>query len=259
MNKPKLTKWLLILSACIVLTTAAAITLSHYYMTPIIMYHHIDDRAQQWKLSVSPTSFEKQMRYFKDHHYYVMSLEDYINHLKKGDAVPRKSVIITFDDGYKNNYTNALPILKKYNFPATFFIQVDGIGRDDYMTREQVQDLLDNGFTIGSHTVHHGFLPNLNTDEKIAEITTSKALLENMLGVDINLFSYPGGGFDSESRDITIAAGYTGAVATHPGPNYPNKDPYALKRIRIARTADNFFTFIIQISGFYTYIEEFRG
>jgi len=241
------------------LTFAEHTAHDRFYLTPILMYHHIDGRSEEWKLSVSPESFEKQMEYLKKHNYKVLELEDYIRRIKKGGKIERKTVVITFDDGYDNNHTNALPILKKFGFPATIFIQVDGTGRDGYMTRDEVADLIRSNIHIGSHTLHHPFLPDVPAEQKKTEITESKALLENEFNVPITLFSYPGGGFDEEARQLVIDAGYEGAVATHPGWDYPNKDPYALKRIRISRTADNPFVFWIQLSGFYTYIEELRG
>lgn len=223
------------------------------------MYHHIDDRASEWKLSVSPEQFLKQMTYLKKHHYRVLDLEEYIKAVKSNAKIDRKTVVLTFDDGYRNNFTAALPILKKFNFPATIFIQVDGIGRDDYMSEDEIRELLRNGIKIGSHTMHHGFLPNLSPELKEMEIKLSKERLESMFNIPISVFSYPGGGFDEEARKMVIDAGYIGATATHPGWDYPNKDPYALKRIRVSRTADNPLVFWLQICGYYTYYEELRG
>lgn len=237
----------------------AHLTLTRFYLTPILMYHHVDGRAGEWKLSVSPQSFAAQMEYLYQNDYQVLDLGDYIGRLKKGQKIPGKTVVITFDDGYKNNFTEALPVLKKYGFPSTIFIQVDGIGREGYMTQEEIKTLIKNGIHIGSHTVHHGFLPDLSVEDKRSEIVLSKKTLEEALGIPVPLFSYPGGGFDAVSRQIVVESGYAGAVATHPGRDYPNKDPYALKRIRISRTSDNLLVFWLQLSGFYTYYEELRG
>lgn len=242
-----------------VLLLAAHAGLSRAYMTPILMYHHVDERWQEWKLSVSPDSFERQMEFLKAHRYNVLSLGDYIDLLKNKKPIPKKSVVITFDDGYDNNFTEAFPILKKMQFPATIFIQVDGVGRKGYMTWDDILILIENGIEIGSHTVHHGFLPNLSEEEMKKEICESKAQLETHLQRPVPLFSYPGGGFTPAARQAVIDAGYAGAVATHPKHHYPNLDPYALKRIRISRTSDNLFVFWFQLSGFYTYYEEFRG
>jgi peptidoglycan/xylan/chitin deacetylase (PgdA/CDA1 family) len=233
--------------------------LGRAYSTPILMYHHVDERWQEWKLSVSPASFARQMEFLKAHRYRVLSLGEYVDLLRSGRPIPKKSVVITFDDGYDNNFTEAFPVLKKMEFPATIFIQVDGVGRKGYMTWDDITILLENGIEIGSHTMHHGFLPDLSDADMRKEIYESKAVLENQLQRPITLFSYPGGGFNAEARQHVIDAGYLGAAATHPGPDHPDRDPFALKRIRISRTSDNLFVFWLQLSGFYTLYEEFRG
>lgn len=249
---------LMFIVAIPVVFTVTGISSGHY-ATPILMYHHIDGRAAEWKLSVAPEQFEKQMKFLKEHNYQVMSLKTYIGKIKSGEKVRHKTVVLTFDDGYDNNYTEAYPVLKKYGFPATIFIQVDGIGRDGYMTEDQIRELIENGIEIGSHTMHHGFLPNLSHEQKALEIYDSKNELEARFGIPIDVFSYPGGGFDAESREMVIDAGYIGATATHPGWDYPNLDPYALKRIRVSRTADNPIVFWLQLTGLYTFYEELRG
>jgi peptidoglycan/xylan/chitin deacetylase (PgdA/CDA1 family) len=251
----RIKRWVLILAILI----AAAAALNRSYMTPILMYHHVDERWQEWKLSVSPRSFSRQMEFLKAHRYNVLSLSQYIDLLKRGERVPRKSVVITFDDGYDNNFTEAFPVLKKLEFPATIFVQVDGVGREGYMDWDDITILLENGIEIGSHTMHHGFLPDISDEAMRSEIFESKAALESRLQRPITLFSYPGGGFNAKARQLVIDAGYEGSAATHPGPDYPDLDPYALKRIRISRTSDNLFVFWLQLSGFYTHYEEFRG
>lgn len=248
-------RWAVVLAALIIAYAA----LSRAYMTPILMYHHVDERWQEWKLSVSPASFARQMEFLKAHRYNVLSLGEYVDLLRNRRPIPKKSVVITFDDGYDNNFTEAFPVLKKMGFPATIFIQVDGVGRKGYMTWDDIAILLENGIEIGSHTMHHGFLPDLPDAERRKEIYESKAVLESRLQRPITLFSYPGGGFNAEARQHVIDAGYLGAAATHPGPDYPDLDPYALKRIRISRTSDNLFVFWLQLSGFYTWYEEIRG
>lgn len=233
--------------------------LSGAYLTPILMYHHIDNRSQEWKLSVSPESFARQMEFLKAHRYRVMPLSEYIELLKTGKKIPKKSVVITFDDGYDDNFTNAFPVLKKMGFPATIFVQVDGIDREGYMASEDLLILMENGIEIGSNTTHHSWLPDLKGAELEQEIAGSKAFLERKFDDPVTLFAYPGGGFTREARQRVVEAGYEGAVVTHPGPGYPNRDPFALKRIRIARSADHLLVFWLKVSGFYTYFDEWRG
>ncbi len=254
LSRIRIKRW----AVALVVLVALYALLSRAYMTPILMYHHVDERWQEWKLSVSPQSFARQMEFLKAHRYRVLSLGEYVDLLKNKKPIPRKSVVITFDDGYDNNFTEAFPVLKKLGFPATIFIQVDGVGRKGYMTWDDIAILLENGIEIGSHTMHHGFLPDLSDEEMREEIYESKAVLENRLQRPITLFSYPGGGFNEKARQHVIDAGYAGAAATHPGPDYPDLDPYALKRLRISRTSDNLFVFWLQLSGFFTHYEEIR-
>lgn len=254
-------KWGLLLAALLCLAAlggGVSYQLDRLHVTPILMYHHIDGRAQEWKLSVSPESFRRQMEYLKKHRFEVLDLREYVRRLKAGEKTGRKTVVLTFDDGYDNNLTNAMPVLKEMGFPATVFIQTDGAGRKGYMTDDEVRKLIQNGVSIGSHTVHHAFLPNVPTQTQRAEILDSKLILEKKFGVEVPMFSYPGGGFDASARQIAIESGYEGAVATHPGKDYPDKDPYALRRIRIARTSDNPIVFWAQLSGYYTYLEKAR-
>lgn len=255
LSRLRLKRWAVVL----VILVAAYGIMSRAYSTPVLMYHHVDERWQEWKLSVSPASFARQMEFLKAHRYKVLSLSEYVDILKNKKPIPKKSVVITFDDGYDNNFTEAFPVLKKMEFPATVFVQVDGVGRKGYMTWDDIQILIENGIEIGSHTLHHGFLPDLSEEDVRKEIYESKAVLENKLQRPIPLFSYPGGGFNASARQHVIDAGYAGAVATHPGLKYPDLDPYALKRIRISRTSDNLFVFWLQLSGFYTRYEEIRG
>jgi peptidoglycan/xylan/chitin deacetylase (PgdA/CDA1 family) len=254
-SRIRIKRWIVALAVLL----AGFAFMSRAYTTPILMYHHIDERAQEWKLSVSPESFSRQMEFLKAHQYRVLSLSDYIDRIKNKKQIPHKSVVITFDDGYDNNFLEAFPVLKKMGFPAIIFIQVDGVGRRGYMSWDDIVILLENGIDIGSHTVHHGFLPDLSAEDARNEIYESKAVLESRLQRPIPLFSYPGGGFTPAVRQQVIDAGYLGATATHPGREYPNLDPYALKRIRISRTSDNLFVFWLQLSGFYTLYEEIRG
>jgi len=237
---------------------AIAWVLSRFYATPVLMYHHIDARAAEWKLSVSPESFSRQMEFLKAHRYRVIPMMDYVRMLKEGESIPKKSVVITFDDGYDNNFTDAYPVLKKMGFPATIFIQVDGLGREGYVTVEDLNIMTDNGIDIGSHTVHHGFLPSLSLEEQRSEIVDSKLALEELLGRPVPLFTYPGGGYTEASVQIVREAGYEGAATTSK-PGRPDLDPYALRRIRISRTCDNLLVFWIKCSGFYQWIEKIRG
>ena len=233
------------------------------YVVPILMYHSVNPNAKpENRLAVSIKSFERQMHFFKRYHYNVMALEGLANLIKEKKKIPPKTVALTFDDGYKDNYTYAFPILKKYNFPATVFIIIKEVGRsqEDRLSWEEIQVMRDSGIiTFGSHTLGPEPLINIKSEQKLrSEIFDSKRILEEKLGKRITAFSYAGGMFNENIRQLVINAGYKFAVATNPGKKFANDDIFALKRLRISSSSDNLFVFWLETTGLYTFIKEHR-
>ncbi|PIQ89062.1 MAG: polysaccharide deacetylase [Candidatus Omnitrophica bacterium CG11_big_fil_rev_8_21_14_0_20_42_13] len=230
------------------------------YVLPILMYHKIDkEESLKTKLAVSPEAFEKQMAFLKRCKYNTVSLKEAVELIKAKKKIPHNTVVITFDDGYENNYTKAYPVLKKYNIPATIFVIVDFIGRPGYFTAEQVKELSGSGLvTIGSHTLEHKVLTQIDDLYLDKEIFYSKKILEVFTKKPVELLCYPLGAFNEKVRQKVIDAGYIAAVATNPGKDYPKDDIYALKRIRISENSANMFIFWAEISGYYTFIKEHR-
>ncbi|MBU1006750.1 MAG: polysaccharide deacetylase family protein [Candidatus Omnitrophica bacterium] len=228
------------------------------YVVPIIMYHNVDNNSEISCLSVSPASFERQMRFLKDNGYNVVRLEDLPDIMKKEEA-RGKTIAITFDDGFENNYTSAYPVLKKLGLPATIFIVPGFIGRKDYLTWDQVIEMSESGvISIGSHSMNHAYLSGFTGEDLEMEIAGSKRVIENHIGKNIYSFSYPIGAFNDEAKDSVKRAGYKIAVATNPGKKYPKHDLLAMKRLRISKTSDRLLVFWIETSGFYTWIKEHR-
>jgi peptidoglycan/xylan/chitin deacetylase (PgdA/CDA1 family) len=235
------------------------------YTVPILMYHYInDEEPHKSKLGVSPEAFERQMRFLSEHKYNVLPLEELVNIIKEKKKFLPKTVAITFDDGYLDNYTNAYPVLKKYMIPATIFVVINRIGKrlgsDDYMSWQQIKELSDSGLvTIGSHSMNHPNLTEVDADDKLKyEILESKRILEETLHKKVDFFSYPFGGVNEKVRAMAIGAGYKACVGTNFSKDYPDDDIYALKRIRISENAKNLFILWVKTSGFYTYIKEHR-
>ncbi len=228
------------------------------YVVPIIMYHNVDGNAEESKLSVSPESFEKHMWFLKKFKYNVISLEELILLMRDKKPIPSKTIVITFDDGYKNNYTNAYPALKKYGLPATIFVIVKEIAKSGYMNWDELREMSDNKITIGSHTMGHAYLTSLDDKTLMDELVVSKKVLEKQLGKEVKVMSYPLGGFNKKVQRATKDAGYIGACATNPGKKHRSDDIYALKRVRISRTSDSLLVFWIETSGLYTWIKEVR-
>lgn len=231
---------------------------SSAYVVPVIMYHHIDENSATSRLSVSPESFGRQMEFLRSRKYNVIPLEGLISLLKEKKRLPPKTIAITFDDGNLDNYTNAYPVLKKFNLPAAIFVIVNDANGKSTLTWDQMREMQENNITIGSHTLSHPFLPSETLVVVREQIFQSKRILEEKLRRRVTLFSYPSGGFNEKVRQLVIEAGYAGAVATNPGKKYPKHDIYALKRLRISNSSDSLFVFWIEISGLYTWIKEHR-
>ena len=240
-------------------------TVLSHYTAPVLMYHYINNEEPlRSRLGVSPESFERQMRFLRERKYNIVSLEELADLIKNKEKIPFKTVAITFDDGYLDNYTHAYPVLKKYNIPATIFVVINRIGKhlgnDDYMSWSQIRELSESGLiTIGSHSMNHPNLSEINLEEQLKEeIFESKKILEKELNKEVAFFSYPFGGRSLEARRIVSLSGYKAAVGTNFPKGSPGDDIYALKRLRISENCRNMFIFWVETSGFYTHIKEQR-
>lgn len=233
----------------------------------ILMYHSVGE-SDGWQpgLNIPTQAFLEQMEFLKKHDYNVVSLDELADMLKSGSKIPPKTVVITFDDGYMNNYTRAYPILRRLGFPATFFIVFDFLGAEKevygrkmrFMTPEIIKEMLASGIvTIGSHTLKHFYLPDITDEEALREeIAGSKEALERITGQEVKFFSYPIGGYTPKIRDIVGKAGYKAAVTTMPSKGYAHEDIYALKRIKMTERAGNPVIFFISTSGYYLRMKE---
>lgn len=206
-----------------------------YDFARVLMYHMISphlakNESKFNRLRVTPQNFEKQIAWLSKNGFKSYFLSEFANL----ENLPPKAVCITFDDGYKDNLTNALPILQKYNFKANIFIVAnrftqdwatdkdlgkssDELNSEAMLSHEDTQKLLESGLIeIGSHTLNHANLPSLNTKEKIDEIANSKEQIEQIYGIKCETFAYPFGFFDDESTQIA-GQNYKFCVTTQNG------------------------------------------
>lgn len=209
---------------------------------PILMYHYIsvpppDADIYRLDLSVTPDNFAAQMDYLAAEGYHPIRLSDLSDYLLNGKpALPSKPIVLTFDDGYLDNYQNALPVLVKHNFPATFFIitQFAEEKRAGYMNWDQIEQLAIDGMEIGSHTMNHVELNNRSRVYLESEIGGSKAMIESRIGTPVKSFCYPSGKYDARTIDVLRSEGYLAATATDiQGVFQATKDIYELRRIRV--------------------------
>ncbi len=224
---------------------------SDKYVVPIMMYHSINYLETPQANVVSPESFLKQMTYLKNNGYKVISLDALVNGIKKGKAFDRKSVVITFDDGYRDNHTHAFNILKKNGFPAIIFVPPDDVGKDEFLTWRQIKEINSDGISIGSHTLSQTYLPDANKYEQRRQIKQSKKILEAHLKTKINYLCYPTGGFSDDIKKMLKDAGYKGATTTNRGFAKLNQDVYELKRIRFNDHDIADFKLLVKLSGYY--------
>lgn len=228
----------------------------------ILMYHSINNDSSDVH-SVTLAAFEDQMRSLATNHG-VISLDQLNNHLDGKESVPDNSVVITFDDGLVNNYTTAYPILKKYNLPAAMFIVPSWIASQQeveanqtsrngrrYMMWEQIQEIAQDGISIGAHTISHRSLPTLTPAEICYDLSESKARLEQQIDQPIKFFAYPYGAFRDITKDImrmVAECGYTCAVTSLSGTNNSNVNRYALRRTEI-EVDDGMYVFNKAMAG----------
>ena len=237
-----------------------------YFYPRVLMYHMISEHLEKDKskfnrLRVKPEKFEKQLKWLKNNNWRSFTLSELVS-LKE---IPQKSVVITFDDGYEDNFTNAFPLLKKYNFKATIYTVLNRFNQDwatdkdlnqasnelnseKMLSNEQIKEMLDSGLIeIGSHTLDHVNLPKLNKEEKKKQIIESKKQIENVFNIKCNSFAYPFGFFDEDSVKIVNEANYTNATTTVNSVFDKNKyTNFEIPRIMISGR-QGLFSFILKI------------
>lgn len=212
----------------------------------ILNYHKID--KMKISLSVYPEDFDKQMAYLKEQGYHTITPDQLVDNLENDAPLPEKPLLITFDDGYLDNYTNAYPILKKYEFTATIFVVTDFISSDPrFMTWEQVKELSENGITIASHTMQHKSLTDISDDEIKTQLIGSKRALEYQLGKEEKYFAYPTGTYNMHIAQLVKECGYKAAFTIKYGNIDKASNIYALERVPIFNTEQTFKSFLQRI------------
>jgi len=208
---------------------------------PILMYHYIEPESPTQSslrraLGVTPENFDQQMKWLYDNGFETLTLSEYFSLIAGQKDIPKKSILITVDDGYRDFFENAAPILLRYNMTATIFIITDLIGSSAFMDWDQVKLLSDQGFEFDSHSLTHPNLRNAIDDKLKSEVVDSKKKIEEKTGKNVNFFCYPTGAYDARVEKAIRAAGYRGAFTTMNGYKVSNKNMFELPRIRITHT-----------------------
>lgn len=236
---------------------------------PIIAYHRVND-IEKDALAVNTKAFQAQMSYLKNKGYQTIHLDDLVTYRKNRFRLPEKPIVITFDDGFRDNYVNAYPIIKEYGFQATVFLIVDLVESDmtfkhnkiksadsDFdkmLTWDQVKEMFQGGMEFGSHTCSHANLLNISQQQTELEILGSYSKFEQKTGYPPLFFCYPYGAFDPGIKALVEKAGFRGAVVT-PNRYIEKEDLFTLFRVGIYGH-NNLQTFKFKISRWFKYLQK---
>lgn len=206
---------------------------------PILMYHRVDvDRPPDpvgRSLTLSPEQFDEQLAFFKAHGIAVISMESFYERLREGNTLSNV-VVATFDDGYSDQYSYAVPILRRYGDTATFYVITGNVGNGRHLTWGEIRAMVRDGMDVDAHGVAHLDLSHMTRAQQHYQIATSVELLRHELGVPAASYAFPSGRFDAATLPILRDAGVLFAVTTDP--RYVIRPPNRLEltRLRVRST-----------------------
>ena len=238
-----------------------------------LMYHRVNDALEPSDLVVGTETFRQQMEYLHKNGFKVINIDEMADKLKDPAYKPDgKDVMITFDDGYRDNFLNAYPVLKEYGFPAVIFLTAGMVGTDkkrpryagmpspDMLSWEEVREMAKNGITFGAHTVDHPHLDRVDSEEAKKEIFGSKEIITHYLQpatYNRMSFCYPYGDYNIKVKDIVKETIFDCAFSINPGTNAPGCDLFELKRTEMNGT-DSLFDFQKKLAGAYDLLHKFN-
>lgn len=208
---------------------------------PILMYHAIGEPIDNSRindaLAVRVNDFKDQMQFLKNNGFTTIDFADLYNILNS-QKPPKNPILLTFDDGYLNNYQDAYPILKKYGFKGTFFIITNFVGSPVYMNWDQIKEMAFNDMDIESHTLSHPNLTILSFDQLNSELQGSKKTIEEKLDKRVFVICYPSGKYNDDVIIKAKGTGYLLGATTKPDITQNAPFPFELKRIRVSGHED---------------------
>ncbi len=201
---------------------------------PILMYHVISAPpadASLPELFVDPDDFRRQVAYLAEQGFTAITLEQLFAAWLHGAPAPAAPIVLSFDDGYASQYTDAMPILEEQGWPGVLNLKVDSLEQGE-LTESQVTEMIDAGWEVDAHTITHPDLTTLDDATLEKEVAGSRRKLQKTLGAPVDFFCYPAGAFDERVVAAVEAAGYEGATTTERG-LATAAAPFELPRIRI--------------------------
>ena len=216
------------------------------YGVPVLNYHQVNDEKHS-ALTLHVDQFREQMEYLHNQGYNTITLDQLYDYLENGSELPNKPIVITFDDGYVDNYKNVLPILKEYNMKATLFMISDAANTPGFVSTEQMRQMEAGGFDIQGHTKHQKILTKIDPTELPDALLGGKTSLEGILGEPIEYLAYPGGFNDMLVQYVTKQSGYKMAFTVQPGTVQPGDNLYALNRLAIFQGDTPYLSFWLRL------------
>lgn len=200
---------------------------------PILYYHSVSPSANN-EVIITPELLRSELQYLKNEGYTTLTLKDLSDYLLNNSPVPSKSIVITFDDGYMDNYNNAFPILKELEMNATIFCITSKLDGSYYLSPDAIKEMSNYGIDIQSHTINHPKLDSLTYDKQLAELKESKQALESITGKPVTSIAYPFGNFNDDTIRAAKAAGYSFGFTTNRGLADRTDDSFKIDRIYIS-------------------------
>ena len=237
-------------------------TNSRPILVPVIQYHKIDNPARDALVRggyTPPRRFTRQMRYLKQEGFIFYSASELIEHYREQGSFPPNGITITFDDGWRDNYTNAFPVLRDLGIKATIFLvsscidqisskaQAKGEAARAHLSREETLEMSRYGIEFGSHSLNHQLLHRIPLSEIKLEVEKAKRQIEELLQKPCKVFAYPAGHYTSEAQRVIENAGHIAAFSTCYGPT-DHLDLYAINRIEILRRERFLFQFAQKVN-----------
>jgi len=233
----------------------------------VLNYHRVNDLLKPNDLVISNKKFRQQMEYLANnrHKYEVIGIKEMLDNLRKPQTktnrLRKTKVLISFDDGYRDNYINAFPVLKEFGFKAIIFLTTGMIGTNkkrpryedlvspDMMSWKEVEEMVQSGIEIGAHTVYHPRLTEIPLPE------AKKEILDSAKRLQFESFCYPYGDYNQEIKQLVRDAGFKCAFTVEPGVNNQGNDLFALKRIG-TNGNDSIFDFQKKLAGAFNYLHK---
>ena len=212
---------------------------------PVLTYHHVGE-GPDW-LYVRPADFKRQLAYLQDSGYTAISVMELAQGLSGQGKLPARPVVITFDDGYEDNYTAAFPILARQKMKGTFFVVTGKMGQPGYMNWRQAGEMIAGGMEVGSHTVHHYTLNEINLKELERELLASRLMLENNAPGAAPIFANPFGETAPAVVELLSRTGYRAACSSVVGVNRPGENLYMIRRLSVPASRFGLWEFRLRL------------